>query len=286
MGERSQLLEFCWEQILRVDPWFRLNFLFAPREMEERVLGLHGLFASIDLALRIEEPGLSRARLAWLATELGSAVTSEFPIVNLLHRTGALERIPAGLMSALLEDAHSRAEPEPFSNIADLKRTVDRVGWVRMALEFSMSDFDQNLMHPLQEHGAGSGIHYLMRAGKDARSDGMEFLPLELVARHQVRASDLSGNSRAEHACREAFRSLAAGWAGEQSERLWAAVEGSDARPSAFQHMAAFLAVRYRQFRKWELMVGGDGARWGIVDLFSVWTRCRGLRGQASPSRS
>ena len=107
---RQADLEFCWQKVLENDPWFRLHFIFVPRQSAHQYLALHALFGMLDGVATASDESLVAPQLGWWQSELSPAglAASAHPVVRVLRESGALKRLAPETLQANLAAALRR----------------------------------------------------------------------------------------------------------------------------------------------------------------------------------
>lgn len=277
----DQDLDFCWEQILRIDGWFRLHYLFSPDNRGDQLVALHALFSMLEKALTLSDENLSVAQLAWCRSELSPprANTSAHPVVRSLAASRAWERLPGELLEELFRNTMARIDPEPLNDQQSLKAFCDRLGRSRLLLEIALSDDWQDHVKRLDGRCAGTGFFLLAKVPRNPQSRPYWFVPLELLARHQCTAQDLERGSDAAAPCLQELGELGEEWFQDQLAAIRAATVNSGKKAGQRRHLVAMTEAQRIQFARL-LKRPVDSIRkrtngWGIRDLFRVWSEAR-----------
>lgn len=275
-------LDFCWEKVLNSDPWFRLHYAFAPKQLGQQILALHALFSMLDRALGLSDESLRLAQLAWWRSELSPENTevSAHPVVRTLRESGAMQQLSGDQIEALVAQAVSQLRTESLNSQEELKTLCDQVGEAKVLSEAAIACKDR-AQPALVGRCAGTGLSAITReAGLEGRP-ALWFIPLDLQARHQ---SDLHTikQSRAEiRAVLESLCRWGEAWFDEQVEALSQAVSSGIFAPGAARHLLAMVLsdqLRFLRAMK-DLGDGGKGepGPWRLADFMGIWRECRRL---------
>lgn len=278
-------LDFCWNQAVENDAWFRLHFTFAPREVANPILALHALFAMLERPAAMSEESLGLAQLAWWQAELSpqAAAVSAHPVIRTLRTSGALENLPISLREALVIQALEVSRGSRPSSCSDLKAFCDRVGAARVLAELSLVLQGRALEHP-DGHFAGTGLSRIL-ANSLRFATGLWFVPLDLQARFHCSADAIEQSKPENEALFDALGDLGEEWFNEQEETVGRAVPARGARLRAAQHVFASMASDKLHLKRTiaSLKEGGGGnpGRWRVSDVVKVWRDCRRFSSRA-----
>jgi len=275
-------LEFCWDQVLEFDPWFRLHFAFAPKRNATQILALHALFAMIERGLRLSEESLVITQLAWWHNELSPAqsASSRHPVVRLLRESGALSCFAEDQLEGFMAPTPQRLRAEPLQKEEDLKALCGRIGKGRAQLELALDTGGQGLRE-LQAHCAGTGLISLCAMALRDRQPSFWFMPLNIQARHQVQHHEIDSHTAGGTAALAELRSLGEEWFEDQNRELALAVSQRGSAPSVHRHLLAMgLTQRLEFTRAMGRREAGQtktSRTWGLQDLIRIWSKYRAL---------
>ena len=185
--------QFCWEQVLRVRPEFRLTQPYS-RQLAW-LLPLYALFSALEEGQnRSSDPFVARAKLAWWRDELLSAGyrSSEHPICRQLSESGfvlsGLEAVIEGWVKSFVDRLDALAPVDEHQ----LRALCVTVGLYPTLLELGTQQ------HPrpgsfLDAACAVNGLVQLLRESGRSRNEMERFtwVPLTLLAHHSLSRSDL-----------------------------------------------------------------------------------------------
>jgi len=274
-------LDFCWDEVLKGDPWFRLHFTFAPKAVAEQILALHALFAILERPTAMSEESLAIAQLAWWQAELSpqSATVSAHPVVRTLRNSKALERLPISLRKALVAQALELLRRSRPSSRSDLKARCSGIGEARVMSELSLVSKGRTL-EELQGHCAGTGLSRMLLIALRSGA-GLWFVPLDLQARFQGSAQVNEKPTPESTALMNAVGELGEEWFREQFEEIRRKASTLGLSPRNFQHLFATMASQRLQLKRsiqsLEQGRGTELARWRTADVMRIWRDCRRL---------
>ena len=184
--ERADL-GFCWDQVMRVRPQFRLTHAYAPKEISSGILAMHALFAALEEAVsNVSAEEVSRAKLVWWQQELMAhgAVNSRHPIVRMLERSFTRPEAIHDHLRSLLDLSIQRVDAVAISDEAALRQFCQELGAVQMRLEFALEPGNTEDDASLAKSCDASGLLQLLRESVRLGPDrAFWWLPLNLLAR-------------------------------------------------------------------------------------------------------
>jgi phytoene synthase len=164
---------------------FESVFRFLPSQERDWLLSLEALFRSLrDIPLGVSDPSVGVAKLAWWQQELARAPHegSQHPVVRALLNTGALGAMNRDDFGDYLHALVTELQEEPVTNVDLLRERLARTAGGEARLLAGHGGFSDT---QLKAAGAASRLLELMRTLAGGRAPG--WLPMDLVARHQVR---------------------------------------------------------------------------------------------------
>lgn len=272
---------FCWEQIRRVNPLFRLSSMFAPSEHATALLALHALFAAVEetCSAALDEQ-VAQHKLAWWQQEcLGQAPgASRHPVLRLLNASGGGALLSQPALAGLFDVAHQRLDAPPPSDEAELREFAVQVSRPLVELEAALLGAGgPAVSDELAEGLPAAGLLQLIREsmrGADSRS--YWWLPLSLQARYGIgRAEAVSGD--AGEPLTALFRDLIdhLGTSPERSRKSASRSRG----PAPQRHLRVTVALQQRtlqRLRKAEpARYAEKVSRLSLGDVFAAWNVAR-----------
>lgn len=266
---------FCWEQVHKRDPWFRLHYLFAPRKRVTQVLALHALFSMIEGTLEMSEESLCMSQLLWWRSELETdkARVSAHPVIRTMR-----DGLDTGLFSThitdpLIAQVLLRLQAEPVTDEIALKNICHSIGKSKIVAEISIIP-DEASNQDYSGQCAGLGLACLLEFVIQSSQRSWWFVPMDLQARHQIDSEAIDHQSTESTQVLQALRQWGAIWFEEQINDL-ALVALTEAR----RHLVAMVYTRKLRFEAslQDLLEGGHGepGRWRLPDFFRVWSSSR-----------
>lgn len=273
-------LNFCWEQVLSHDPWFRLHFVFAPKHQADQILALHALFAMLERALSLSDESLSLAQLAWWRAELQPerAMISAHPAVRAFRVSNENQALPLEVTDLLIGTMIDRLQSQPLTDEQSLKALCDRVGKSRVRAQLSLC-FDNEETPPFEGHYAGTGLVCLIDAALKTPQEAWWFTPLSLQAKHQFSPGLTMQSGQGEIAVLQTFSEWGGAWLEDQIENFGRMSFPAGAAQSTRRHLIAMMNAKAIRFSRTlnSLVANGrsDPGRWRMLDVVRVWSSCR-----------
>jgi phytoene/squalene synthetase len=185
---------YCWEQIARANPLFRISHAFAPKALADRLLPLYALFAALEqLCAQTSEAEVRHRKLDWWRTEclVSGPAASDHPVLRELTRSGAAACLEKAVLTQLLDSAEVRLDGPAPVDARELEALCRMIGHPQCALESAVADNGGAVRMPVT--AACIGLAQLLR--ESAGQGGTVrfwWLPLNLMARHGVSRADLA----------------------------------------------------------------------------------------------
>lgn len=202
-GESNDKL-FCWEQVLRTNRPFRTTHLFAGKSVQERLLALYALFSVFEQAVTsVSDEAVAARKLSWWHDEMKGGVdsSSSHPVIAELCRSGASTSLLPGQVQNLIDATAHRIDASAPAGEGALEELCLQTGLPLVELELAVCDAGSCHSAPLKALVVRRGLMQLIRESL-AREDGRGFwwVPLELLARHDLARADLLSTGSAETA--------------------------------------------------------------------------------------
>jgi len=194
-------LQFCWQLVMRVRPGFRLSHAYAPREYSAGLLALYAWFSALEEALcRVSDESVGRAKLLWWQQQLlgPDYGISSHPITRQLHRRGVIPTSAREHVQVMLESALHRLDAPPASDEKALRSLCQSLGFHAMCLELAIQH-EENAESPVLAGAcAVNGLVQLLRESSRSELPSYTWLPLKLLARHDLTRAELQSKTRSE----------------------------------------------------------------------------------------
>ena len=254
-------------------------FRFLPADDRDRLLSLEALFRSLrDIPLGVSDPSVGVAKLGWWQQELARAPDegSQHPVVRALLDSGALAGLDRDAFGDYLHALVTELQEEPVTDFDTLRDRLARSAGSEARMLAGAGGFSDS---QLKAVGAASRLLELMRSL--ARSGAIpSWMPMELVARHQVRERPEPSPEERAPAVAD-LASLANSWRGT------ARLNPADAQTAGDRLLVLRDAVVERRLGQAEgqperwLKQGGRG---GVIEVFGTWRLARQLAQTTGPA--
>lgn len=194
-------LQFCWEQILRIRPQFRLSHPYAPKEIAAGILALHALFASLEEAIcGASDEVVSRAKLAWWQQELlgQDLARTQHPIVRMLQRSIEMGGTLFKDFEQLLQSSIQRLDSAAPADQSALLLQCRQMGYYPMRLEFALEPGGEVSGDVVMRDCIAAGLLQLLRESARNSHRAYWWLPLNGLARFGISRSEFAGPAAPE----------------------------------------------------------------------------------------
>lgn len=156
---------------------------------------MEALFRSLrDIPMTVSDPSVGIAKIAWWQQELRSAPAegTQHPVARALLDSGALDQLDPGGFSDYLHGLVEELQEEPVADVEALAERLDRTAGQEA---FLLSGDAGVASTSLRVAGNAARLLDLMRTlvRKDAEH---RWLPMDLMARHQIRPGHASSAAR------------------------------------------------------------------------------------------
>ena len=204
-GKRSNEQLFCWEQVAKTNPLFRVSHNFASPAQGRVLLPLYALFSVVEEACSsFSDEDLARSRLAWWRQEcLGrDPGPGSHPVIRELTRHAQLGCREQHWLARLLDDAESRLDEAAPANLGELQHRCGQVSQPQLELELSLCGADESRAdRPRTGQGGRMGLVQFLRESLRRRDTGAYWwLPLDLLARHGISRAEAQRAATANEA--------------------------------------------------------------------------------------
>ena len=197
----SNDLQFCWQQILRVRPGFRLSHIYAPEKYSPGLLALYAWFSALEESLcGVSDEIVAQTKLIWWQQQLlGSEYrSSPHPITRQLRRCQVIHSAAREHARGLLETTMERLDMRAPSDERALRSLCRNVSVHAMRLELAMQG-ENNVDSPLLDAAcAVNGLVQLLRESSCSMLPSYSWIPLNLLARHDLIRADLQNNTHTD----------------------------------------------------------------------------------------
>lgn len=281
-GKQSNEQLFCWEQIAKTNPLFRLSHSFARPAQGRVLLPLYALFSVVEEACSsFSDEDLARSRLSWWRQEcLGrDPGPASHPVIRELTRHADLGRPERHIIARLLDDAESRLDEVAPANLGELQNRCEQVGQPQLELELTLCGVNgPDAIRPRGGQGARTGLMQLLRESlRRPDSSAYWWLPLDLLAHHGVTRTEArrAATAREPRALFAAILTDAQTW----GDGLKLPASGSPGQAEAVRHLQVLGTLQAGLLRR--LGAGGperfeaEMNRATPGDLFRAWKAAR-----------
>jgi phytoene synthase len=274
---------FCWEQVSRTNPAFRVSQVYASREDADRLLPLYTLFSIIEqICGRSSDEDLARSKLSWWRIECSpeNLQKSRHPVLKEMHRTGVAERLEPAVVKQLLDGAEIRLEARPPSDISELKNMCADFQNAQYSLESMACGLRPEQIGVNRSLLARNGLLQLIReSSQQAEQGAYWWIPLNLLARHGVSRGDVINDPKSAE-----VSALMTGLLTES--KLWVQSSPNDFQDrrgvSALRNFFAISGLYAKKINKLQEVCLDryitELARIRVSDLFIAWKCARRLQ--------
>ena len=287
MDRDGNVEQFCWEQVLRTNPLFRISHLFATREASPQLLALYALFASIEhLNSGISEESVTRTKLEWWKAELlaQDIAESNHPVVRHLHGTGVAKKLPDPAVRLLLASAGSRIDALAPADEDELRSLCQSIYRPQVFLEAALEEGDVALGSLNPAMLVNGGLLQLLRESSRRKENVFWWIPLNLLARFKVTRDQLE--SMRDSAVAQALFNQLFEWmglGGSQGEvTALLDSQAGNANGAGLVHLQLMMVLQSRQLRRLQALnparYNDELSRWRTGDLLTAWKSARRLK--------
>ena len=275
---------FCWEQVSRTHRDFRISQVFATRQTAEKLLPLYALFSVVEqICSTVSDEEVARAKINWWRMEClqKKPGDSRHPVVQQLNLTGAMNDMPMGSVSQLLDGAESRLDSPAPSDLQGLRKRCVEFQQPQLKMEMAVCGLERDSTRVGSQVLARNGLLQLIRESEGRKEQGgYWWVPLNLLARHDLSRSDLSDHSKSAAVAKLMASVVSA-------DEFWddEPVGSVTANSGEYLSMRNFFAISELYRRKLQRLNGLTPerftpvlARTGLTDLFTAWKSARRLR--------
>jgi phytoene synthase len=283
-NKQSNEVRFCWEQVLRTNPLFRISAAFAPADRARQLLPLYALFGAVEeICSEHSDEDLARRKLDWWRQECARLEShgSEHPVLRELLHSGAYEALRKDSLARLFENAETRLDPQTPADVDDLQAMCSRLSQPQFELELALSDMHQAMPQSLESIGAVSGLAQLLREAARRRPPAdYWWLPLTLLARHGASRADISRDGKVDASARPVFADLlesCLGWIPAPE----AGGAASEPEIAAARHLFVMSKLQFAALRRLQPSQPRKFAtelnRVGLPQLYLAWKAARSI---------
>jgi phytoene/squalene synthetase len=193
---------FCWQQIVKVRPHFRLSYPYAPKSYAEKIRALYALLAALEESVsQVSDEVVSNAKLSWWIQQLFDPdyADSAHPVTRQLHRFGLISESTKGAYRDLISMTMNRMDSPPAVDEEALKGSCHKLGQKQMAVELLIQDETSEQSEITHSLCAMNGLLQLLRESSHGQLYAYGWVPLNLLARCEVSRSELQSGSKPEH---------------------------------------------------------------------------------------
>ncbi|MFC1690154.1 squalene/phytoene synthase family protein [Pseudomonadota bacterium] len=200
-GQHNDRL-FCWEQVNKTYPAFRISQVFVSREVASSLLPLYAFFSIVEqICGGSSDEELARSKLAWWRMECSpeKLAGSRHPVLQELRRTEAFRPMGPELITRLLYVAESRFEAHPPGDISELYDRCEKWARLQLEMEIAASGILPGVFEVPAELLKRIGMLQLLKESAGKKEQGaFKWIPLKSLARHGVSRSDFVDEPESE----------------------------------------------------------------------------------------
>ena len=193
---------FCWQQIERNDPLFRVTHAFSHPDFADRVLAVNAfLSATGEICAMVSDPGVAARKLTWWRDELNGGAGSgrPHPITSELKRSGAYDLLGRDSLVRHFEQAALRIDPSPLHSMDELLERCQQIGQSALEMECAVCGVDPALESLFSYAAIRRFLVHLMieyLRTKEAWWAPMHLLAREWVSRYEIFIGEISRADR------------------------------------------------------------------------------------------
>lgn len=183
---------FCWQQVERHDPLFRITHSFADGAIADRVLALNAFLAATgEICAMVSDEGVAARKLAWWRDEMNGGAGSgrPHPITSELRRSGAYDLLSPESLGRHFQAAAKRFDPAPLATRNELITICHGIGRPILEMEFAVCEAHKPGAPWIESMAARRGLLQLLR--EDLARRDYWWLPLDLMARYNLGRTDV-----------------------------------------------------------------------------------------------
>lgn len=276
----SPEFDYCSELALLPGSVFEFTSRFFPTAEFEPLLSLYALGQAIgSIPQSHTDDSVKWAKLKWWSEELMAEPdsSSRHPVLRALWLSGARARLRDPLLLRLVSDALSQIDTVPDSDENVLFERLGGLGGTEVELELAL-DNAQIGPRSLKCLGAASSCFKLISSFSAGHLSQMHRLPLSLLAKYSVSATDLeqgANTTELTHIVAQ-LADNALNWFAEGTSGLTL-----NAEPPAGTHLRLRWAMEKRcleSIRKDTPGFLATGKRFGPADAWFAWRFARKIR--------
>jgi len=195
--------QFCWQQIERNRPLFRLSHPYAPREHSTGLLALYALFAALEEALcRVSDESVARTKLNWWQQQLLGPEyrSSEHPITRQLVQYNVITTDVREHLLGLLATTVDRLNAPAPANEQAFKALCESIGLYPMKMELALQGERDTQSVSLVAACAVNGLVQLLRESCRGEMRAYSWLPPVFLQHFGLRRNELQQGTRPEEA--------------------------------------------------------------------------------------
>ncbi|MBI4194577.1 MAG: presqualene diphosphate synthase HpnD [Betaproteobacteria bacterium] len=189
--------EYCQQKAAQSGSSFYYSFLFLPQERRRAITALYAFCREIDDVVdECSDLGVARMKLAWWRQEVAQAYTGQpqHPVARALAEVSAKFNLPQDRLQELIDGMEMDLDHNRYPDFASLRLYCHRVASVVGLLSAEIFGYrDPRTLEYAADLGMAFQLTNIIRdVGEDARRNRI-YLPLDELARHNVRVADITG---------------------------------------------------------------------------------------------
>jgi hypothetical protein len=275
---------FCWEQVNRTNPCFRVSHVFAPGICADRLLPLYALFSVFEqMGSSFSDEEVAASKLNWWRLEClrKDRGESRHPIMEELDRTGAQALLPQERLVQLLDGVGYRLNGPAPADMDALKHICIGLQQPQFDLELAVTGTPGVALPDDRGYVARAGLLQLIRESARSEAPGAWWwVPLNSLARHALGREDISakpGTRRVAALFTEIF-----GLSGQWGRGAAGKPRGPAGDISPARHLFAINGLYSRQLERLRLktpdLFAAELKRRRMSDIFHAWMGARRLK--------
>jgi phytoene/squalene synthetase len=190
--------EHCKELAMPPGSLFEFTSRFVPDGQLQQLMSVYALINTLSsIPLASTDDSVKWAKIKWWSEELAADPSSpaRHPILRAMFHSGAREKLDISLLQRLVSDAVMQMDVLPDSDKATLFERLAVQGESDIRLELALAGVEmESLSHfspGINSPGLGTGLFNMISAIRGNYRDGINFLPLDMLAQHRVSAANL-----------------------------------------------------------------------------------------------
>lgn len=258
---------------------FEFTSRYVPAEQAQQLLALYALRQSVvPIPFSAIDDTVKWAKLKWWSEELAAEPESSarHPVLRAMQQSGARDKLENSLLLRLVSDAVMQMDELPDADTDKLYTRLSALGETDILLELALTgvEVDAQNVHSL---ALATGLFAVVSGFGVNYPDKIRFLPLEMLARHQISAARLQQNPPVAELV--AMLTELAG-AGVDAFAKGVSVSWLNNSTAVSTHLKLRWAMEARRLawiQKNTTQIFGKAESYGPSDAWFAWKFCRRL---------